>query len=36
MFEDIEYQIISELSDRANLDNLILFPTCAAKMFQYK
>ena len=33
MLNNIEYQVVSELSDSANLENLILFPTCGAKMF---
>ena len=36
MFEYIEYQMLSELSEKVNLENLFLFPTNAAKMFQYQ
>jgi HAD superfamily hydrolase (TIGR01484 family) len=36
MFKNINYQILSELSENAKLENLVLFPTCAAKMFEYK
>ncbi len=36
MFKNIDIQILSELSDNAKLQNLILLPTNAAKMFLYK
>jgi hypothetical protein len=35
MFSNIEYQVISELNSTAKLENLILFPTCAARMFEW-
>lgn len=36
MFSNIDNQILSEFSSKVNLDNLILFPTNAAKMFVFE